>query len=271
MKYSVLMSVYYKEKPEYLEQAIESMMNQTIPTDDFVLVCDGPLGSELDNIIRQAQDTYGKILKVVRLKKNSGLGNSLNYGMKYCKHDLIARMDSDDISMPNRCEKEMQLFEKNFELDIVSGTVLEFQSDTKAITGTRKLPKEQNDIKQFSKKRNPFNHPAVMFRKKAVEEVGGYQERYPLFEDYYLWIRMFQNGSIGENLQEPILYMRTPTDMYLRRGGMPYAKNMLQFHRWLIQIKWSTILDYCLGVVPHAIVCMLPNMARVKVYNILHS
>lgn len=267
--YSVLMSVYYKEKAAFLQESMESIYKQTIPTNDFVLVCDGPLGEELNFVIEKMQVYFGDILHIVRLKKNCGLGNALNEGLKHCKNELVARMDSDDISFPDRCERQLTYFEKK-QVSIVSGTVLEFAEDISEITGKRKVPSSHEEICKFSKKRNPFNHPTVMFRKREVEKAGGYSEKYPLFEDYYLWVRMLQNGSIGQNIEEPLLYMRTPRDMYMRRGGKRYAKNMLRFHGWLCEIKWSSVVDYLSGAVPHAVVCVLPNGVRKRVYMFLH-
>ena len=192
-KYSVLMSVYHKEKPEYLKQAIESIQAQALLTDDFVLVCDGPLNDALDGVIFAKQQEMGTVLNVVRLAKNGGLGNALNEGIKYCKNELIARMDSDDIAYPDRCEKQLSV---------------------------------------FAKKRNPFNHPCVMYRKSVVEAVGSYQDFY-LLEDYYLWLRMLMAGYQGYNIQEPLLHMRAGSEMYKRRAGWKYAETQMRLFRFM--------------------------------------
>lgn len=270
-KYSVLMSVYAKENAENLRKSMESIFGQTIPTDDFVLICDGPLNDELENVIKEKEETYKELLNVVRLEKNVGLGNALNAGLDYCKHDLVARMDSDDISFPERCEEELAVFWKHPEVSIVSGTVLEFVESPQKITGKRELPEVHKDICRFSKKRNPFNHPAVMFRKSSVMMAGGYSGQYPFFEDYYLWIRMLQKGSQGYNLEQPVLYMRTSKALYLRRGGIQYSKILLEFHNWLCVSGWSKRIDYVCFAVPHALVCILPNAIRRWLYGILHK
>ena len=192
---SVLMSVYFKESPEYLKQAIESIQIQTVPTDDFVLVCDGPLNDALDAVIAAKQQEMGSALNVVRLARNGGLGNALNKGIKHCKNELVARMDSDDISVMDRCQKQVELFVKNPELDITSGALLEFVTSLDQITGGRTIPCNNDEIIRYSRKRCPFNHPCVMFKKSAVERAGGYQEKYHLFEDYYLWIRCISRIS----------------------------------------------------------------------------
>ncbi|MBE5996940.1 MAG: glycosyltransferase [Lachnospiraceae bacterium] len=267
--YSVLMSVYAKEDAVNLAQSMESIFLQTAPTDDFVLVCDGPLTSELNKVIDEYQEQYPDILHVLRLERNEGLGNALNKGLMLCKNDLVARMDSDDLSYPDRCEKELGLFEAFPELDIVSGTIEEFTDDPEVITGSRSLPASYPEILHFSRKRNPFNHPAVMFRKEAVEKAGGYNERFHLFEDYYLWIRMLQKGCHGANLKDPILKMRTSESQMLRRGGYRYTKDMLAFHRWILRSGWSRPLDFLTGAVPHAVVCLLPNRLRLRIYQML--
>jgi glycosyltransferase involved in cell wall biosynthesis len=269
--YSVLMSVYDKEKPEQFRQAMESMQRQTIPTDNFVLVCDGPLNPELDAVIAEKQREMDDALTVIRLEKNTGLGNALNEGIRYCKNELVARMDSDDISFADRCEKQLEVFAGQTDVDIVSGTILEFKKTTDEVTGKRMLPETQEEIRRFSHKRNPFNHPAVMVKKSKVNEAGGYRETYPLFEDYYLWVRMLQNGSRGYNIQEPVLFMRVSDDMYLRRGGSNYAKNMLAFHKWMKQTGWTTGAEYVTGAIPHALVCVMPNWLRLLVYRLMRA
>lgn len=268
--YSVLMSVYYKEKPDYLRESMLSMWNQTAKSDDFVLVCDGPLTKELDGVVEEMQKIFGHFLHVCRLKENSGLGNALNEGLKHCKNELVARMDSDDISRSYRCETQLGMFIKNDELCFCSGTVSEFVTSPSTPTGKRCLPKSNNEIRKFSRKRNPMNHPCVMFKKSAVITVGGYDETYHLFEDYYLWVRLLKKGFKAENTNDVLLDMRTPEDIYQRRGGKKYAKDLLRFHKWMKRIGWITGIDYITGALPHAIVCILPNGIRKTVYNVLH-
>lgn len=269
-QYSVLMSVYEKEQPEYLQQSIQSMLVQTVPTDDFIIVCDGPLTPELDHVLHSFSQIYPDTIHIIRREQNEGLGVALNIGLSYCKNDLVARMDSDDVSEPDRCEKQLKLFEETPNLKIASCMVKEFSESVDCTTGMRNVPVDHEEICRFSRKRNPFNHPAVMFYKQAVQQAGGYLNTYPLFEDYYLWIRMLQIGCLGKNLPEPLLNMRAPQNMYSRRGGLNYTKNMLCFHRWMVQSGWSTFIDFCTGAVPHAVVCVLPNGMRKMIYHILH-
>ncbi len=269
--YSVLMSVYVKEKAEYLKQAMDSIWNQTVPTDDFVLVCDGPLNQDLNAVIEEMETAHPEALHVVRLEKNGGLGVALNEGLKHCKYEIVARMDSDDIAFSDRCERQLDVFRKHPEVSLCSGTVIEFLDSIDDVVGKRELPVTHEEIVSFSRKRNPCNHPTVMFKRSAVEAAGGYIEKYHLFEDYYLWVRMLMNEVKARNIKEPILYMRTPADLYMRRGGKAYAKDMLAFHRWLKEKGWISTGTYLTGAVPHAIVCVLPNNLRGLIYKALHA
>lgn len=260
-KYSVLMSVYQKEKPEYLRQSIESIQAQTLPTDDFVLVCDGPLNAGLDSIISMKQQEMGDTLNVVRLEKNGGLGNALNEGIKHCKNELVARMDSDDIAYPDRCEKQIAVFNTYSEVSVCSGVVEEF-STLPEIVDTKRVPPETNaEIMEFAKKRNPFNHPCVMYKKSAVEAVGSYQDFY-LLEDYYLWLRMLMAGYKGYNIQKPLLHMRAGSDMYLRRAGWKYAKTQAKLFKFMKQQGFIGNVQYIKSCVIRSGSALAPNWLR---------
>lgn len=260
-EYSVLMSVYHKEKPEYLKQAIESIQAQTFPTDDFVLVCDGPLNPGLDAVIAAKQQEMGDTLNVVRLAMNGGLGNALNEGIKHCKNELVARMDSDDIAYPDRCEKQMTVFNTHLEVSVCSGIVEEFTTDP-GVVDTRRVPPENNaEIVGFAKKRNPFNHPCVMYKKFAVEAVGSYQDFY-LLEDYYLWLRMLMAGYQGYNIQEPLLHMRAGSDMYLRRAGWKYAKAQAKLFMYMKNNGFIGSGQYIKSCVIRSGSALAPNWLR---------
>ena len=259
--YSVLMSVYHKEKPEYLKQAIESIQAQTFPTDDFVLVCDGPLNEGLDAVIAAKQQEMGDTLNVVRLAKNCGLGNALNEGIKHCKNELVARMDSDDIAYSNRCEKQINVFNTHPEVSICSGVVEEFTTDPAAVDTRRVLPETNAEIVEFAKKRNPFNHPCVMYKKTAVEAVGSYQDFY-LLEDYYLWLRMLMAGYQGYNIQESLLHMRAGSDMYLRRAGWKYAKTQAKLFEYMKEQSFIGNGQYIKSCVTRSGSALAPNWLR---------
>lgn len=259
--YSVLMSVYHKEKPEYLKQAIASIQAQTLPTDDFVLVCDGPLNDALDAVIAKKQQEMGKTLNVVRLAKNGGLGNALNEGIKHCKNELVARMDSDDIAYQDRCEKQIAVFYKHSEVSICSGIVEEFTSTPDVVDAKRVPPEAHEEIVEFAKKRNPFNHPCVMYKKSVVEAVGSYQDFY-LLEDYYLWLRMLMAGYQGYNIQEPLLHMRAGSDMYLRSAGWKYAKTQVKLFKFMKEQGFIGEGQYIKSCVIRSGSALAPNWLR---------
>ncbi len=267
--YSVLMSVYKNDNTDFLKQSIDSILNQTVPTDDFVIVIDGPISDEISNLLNNYREISGGVIKLVPFKENRGLGKALCDGITYCTHDIVMRQDGDDISLPNRAEIQLKLM-ADTSSDIVSGTVSEFEDDTSVIKGARVLPSTHEEILKFSKKRNPFNHPAVLFKKNAVIEAGNYSEEYHLFEDYYLWIRMLMAGFKGSNTRETVVYMRVDGKTMLRRGGKKYASDMISFHKWLRNKKWSSTLDFLTGAVPHYIVCIMPSSFRGLIYKFLH-
>lgn len=264
--YSVLMSVFDREKPEFLIQSALSMYRQTIPTDDFVLVCDGPLNHGLERAVHHIQEQFGDALHVVRLEKNSGLGNALNIGMKFCKYEMIARMDSDDISYPDRCERQLAAFDRDPGLSVVSGTVQEFTSSPERIDAWRVLPDTQAGILDFAKRRNPFNHPCVMYRKSAVKDAGGYQDFY-LLEDYYLWIRMLLKGCQGYNIREPLLWMRAGSDMYRRRAGWKYARSQMQLFSYMERQGFISRSECMRSSLIRAASSMAPNRVRERMFQ----
>lgn len=267
-KYSVLMSVYRKENPQYLKQAIESIQMQTLQTDDFVLICDGPLNTELNSVIDDKKREMGDVLNVVRLKKNVGLGNALNEGIKYCKNEMIARMDSDDISYPDRCEKQVVIFNTHPEVSICSGIVEEFTNDPNIVDTQRILPETNDEIVKFAKKRNPFNHPCVMYKKSAVEDVGSYQDFY-LLEDYYLWLRMLMSGYQGYNIQEPLLHMRAGSDMFRRRAGWKYAKSQSELFKFMKDNGFIGNSQYIKSCIVRSGSSIAPNWIRKFMFRTL--
>lgn len=264
--YSVLMSVYYKERPEYLRQAMKSIFNQTVLTNDFVLICDGPLTEELDAVINEFKHIHEDILNVYRIENNVGLGNALNLGISECKNELVARMDSDDISRKQRCEKQLEIFEKDDSIDIVSGTIEEFVGDIKNVKSCRNLPEKNQDIIKFAKSRSPFNHACIMYKKNKVIEAGSYKDFYFL-EDYYLWIKMLNSGCHGYNIQEPLLWVRAGNDMYKRRSGIKYVKSQKNLLTYMKKIGFINKLEFIIGVLIRTCVSLSPNLLRKYLYN----
>lgn len=270
MKFSVLMSIYHKENPEYFNCSIQSIYDeQSIKPDEIVLVQDGPLNDELYQAIDEWKDRLKDVLKVIPLEKNVGLGDALDIGIQNCTHELIARMDTDDISLPQRFEKQLKVF-KNNDIDICSSWVSEFDKDENKIISYRKLPKNNDEIVKFAKYRNPINHPAVMYKKSAVEKAGGYKKMI-LFEDYYLWIRMIVKGASFYNIQEPLLHMRAGYEQLERRSGLAYAKNEIKLLKEFRQIGFLTSRDFLKNILLKIPIRLMPLFIVKRVYKLLRK
>lgn len=238
LRYSVLMSVYHKEKPEYLIEAIESMLKQTIPPEQFVIVEDGPLTDELNDVIDKYKNEEKELFTIIKLKENRGLGVALDEGINACRNELIARMDSDDISIPERCEKQLELFRNYEELDILSGTIAEFKYSIENVISLRKVPDNMELIKKQMRRRSAFNHPAVMYKKSSVLKYGGYGSS-ARKEDHDLFSRMIFGGCKAHNLSEVILYYRLNIDNIRRRKSWKNVKSY-------IEIMWINLKrGYC--------------------------
>ena len=260
-KYSVLMAVYHKDNPEDFERACLSMLQQTISPNEFVLVCDGPLGEDLDKKIAKLAERYSNIMHIVRIPKNMGLGNALKCGVLHCKNELIARMDADDISSPNRCEKQLHVFSKNSKLAII-GTQVDEVTDRGTVL-KHIVPEEHSCISQYAKNRNPFCHPSVMFVRNAVLESGNYRD-VKLFEDYDLWIRMLRLGHKGYNIQESLVKMNVDRDFYKRRGGIRYVKAIFAFNKIK---RHHGVPCSMFNTISRIIVALIPSILREKLYQ----
>lgn len=233
-KYSVLMAVYYKEKPEYLRLAIDSMLAQTMEPDEFLLVCDGPLSPELDAVIADYSARFPELFCILRLAENQGLGAALNAGLRQCRNELIARMDSDDLAVPERMEWQLEEMKKHPEVSVLGGQIGEFWEDPERIVSYRTVPVEEPKIREFLKYRSPMNHTTVLLRRSHILQIGNYQ---PLsgFEDYTLWIRLIAGGYHLRNMEAMCCRVRADRGMYARRGGVRYFCNALKMEQLLLK------------------------------------
>lgn len=262
MKFSVLLSVYSKENPLFLKEALNSVFIQTVVPDEVILVKDGKLTTDLDRVIEDFETKYSTF-KVVALDENIGLGGALNEGLKHCSYEWVARMDTDDICFPDRFEKQLNYIKLHPEVSFVSGSIAEFMDTPDNIYSYRKLPEKHEDIYKYAKKRCPINHPAVMYKKEAVLNLGGYYE-FP--EDYHLWIRALSNGYKFYNIQEPLLYFRINLDMIRRRGGLDYAKIEMK-HQWeFYKIGFISYPQYIYNCIIRFTVRLIPIRLRSVVY-----
>ena len=272
MKYSVLMPIYRKEHPAYFYRAALSMLEQSVPPNEFVLVCDGPLTEKLDQVIKKLEEAWPERMKIVRLPENRGVGPALAAGVEICRNDLIARMDSDDIACPERCKKQLAQFRSSPALALASGAIAEFTSDgpktqeIPSITGTRALPCSYEEILAFARRRNPMNHMAVMMRRKAVLAVGNYYAVKGA-EDYDLWVRMLQAGYVAENLPDVLVYARTGNGMMQRRGGLAYAKENVRLQTRFYKSGFLTFSQYVSNCVVRVAASILPAGIRRFLYR----
>lgn len=225
-KYSVLMTVYTKDKPEYFSLALDSMLNQTYMPDEIVIVKDGPVTNSLQRVIDE-RAKQGVPIVQVQLPQNKGLGLALNEGLRVVKNELIARMDSDDYSLAERCELQVREFEKNPKLDIIGCPVLEFTDTIDNIVGERKVPLTNEEIYKFAKTRDPFNHPTVMYRKSMIEKVGCYSD-YRKNQDTELWIKLLSEGAVCKNLAEPVFRFRFDEGTYRKRKSWVNTKILIE-------------------------------------------
>ena len=260
------MSVYYKESPTFLWQSIHCMLSQTVPPSDFVIVADGPLTPELDQVLHNFAHERPGLFQIVRLKENQGLGPALREGINHCKYELVARMDSDDYCKPDRVEKQLRVLAQHPEYDLVGTNVNEFIGSLGNVVSLVKLPETPTEIAKFAKKRCPFRHPSLLYKKSAVERVGNYRS-FHLYEDYDLYIRLLQNDVKCYNLQEPLTYMRVSPDFYKRRGGISYLVDTLHFKNYQKKTGYYSLKDYLKTTSPHVAVCLMPNFLRKQVYT----
>ncbi len=258
--YSVLLPVYHKDDPHDLWESIMSMVEQTIAPDDFVIVCDGPLTDELDRVLNDASQR-SEAIRVLRLPTNRGLGVALSEGLDFCLHDLIARMDADDVAVPQRVQLQLDCFLDDPQLDLVSGAVEEFQSRPQDLAQIRSLPENHDDLVKFARMRNPFNHPCVMYKKSSVLKAGGYQDFFRL-EDYYLWVRMLQGGARGMNSPEVLLHMRIGNGMYRRRSGVQYARSQLELLGYMRRTAFISTSEFLRGAAIRIPMSLVPDGAR---------
>lgn len=267
-KFSVITSVYKNDKPEYVRLALDSMLvNQTIKPAEIVLVQDGPVPAELSSLLNEYECKYAGVMNIIRLEKNGGLGNALQLGTKTAKYDLVARMDSDDICLPNRFEKQLAYMEQHQDCDIVGGQMTEFIGEPTNIVGKRNVPLSDNDIKEYMKSRCALNHVTVMFRKSAVLKAGNYQDWF-WNEDYYLWVRMWLKGCAFGNVSDTLVNVRSGADQYARRGGMKYFKSEKGIQRYMLDNHLINGGGYLINVTKRLIVqVLLPNSIRGWVFR----
>lgn len=245
--FSVLISVYYKDSASFFKESLQSVFIQTIIPNEVILVKDGPLNNGLNQLIEQYVEMYPGVIKVVSLEKNMGLGYALSIGLKHCSYELVARMDSDDICHFDRFRRQLEYLEKKPNVSVVGTTIEEFKFQPGDLKTYRKLPEGGRQLLAFSKFRNPLNHPSVIFKKTEVLAAGSYEDM-PLFEDFYLWVKMLKKGFIIENIEEPLLYFRVGNNMIGRRHGISYLMKEFKFLSAVKKIKFINNKEYIVSL-----------------------
>ena len=269
-KFSVLMSLYIKEKAEYLDDALASVLKQTVKPDEIVIVYDGPITTELRNVVENYISKNPGLIKVIENPENKGLGLALADGVPQCKYELIARMDTDDICREDRFEKQLQEFAKDPTIDICGSHILEFEGNKDNIVAQRRVPLVDKGIREYQKRRDGFNHVSVMFKKKSVLAAGNYQSCL-LMEDTLLWANMFMNGAKGMNIDDFLVYVRIGKDMYERRGGLDYYKKYKAGRKKVYETGYISWVDYKITLLIQFIVAVIPNRVRGFVFKkLLH-
>lgn len=265
-KFSVSMCVYMGDNPNHFDIALKSIFTQTLLPDEIVLVVDGPVSEETNNIIEKYK-SENDILNVIRLEKNVGHGNARREGLKNCSHNIVALMDADDVCVPYRFERQICEFENNTELDIVGGQIREFIDDVKNVVGVRNVPCDDGEIKEYMKKRCPMNQMTVMFKKSSVDSAGGYIDWF-CEEDYYLWLRMAMNNMKFKNLPQTLVNVRVGEEMYMRRGGLKYFKSEARLQGFMLKNKIIGFPRYVINVSQRLVLqVLMPNRIRGWVFR----
>lgn len=255
--YSVLMQVYNKVPPEQFEQAARSMLEQSHPPVDFMLICDGELTDEQEKVISKLRNDYPEKMNVHHFSKHISVGAGSNHGMRHCKCELIARMDADDIAMPDRCAAQAAEFAEYPELDIVGGYIAEFKEGQEQNALLREVPLEHEEIVKYARRRTPFNNVTVMMKKAAAQAAGGYRDL-TRAEDYDLYCRMLMNGANGKNLPQVMVRCRVSEDGYERRKSWEHAKSLISVRRDLYKMGFTGLSDFLIMSAIHIAVFLMP-------------
>lgn len=264
-EYSFLMSVYCKDKPEYLRLSLDSMLEQTYEPGQIVLVEDGYIDKELHDVIDEYLNKYPQKITIVVLETNKGLGIALNEGLKKCKYELVARMDADDICVKERCMLQVNEFVKDPVLDIVGGYTDEFEDNPENIISSRIVPLNQDEIVKFAKRRSPFNHPTVMYKKSSVMKVGGYGD-YRRAQDYDLFTRMLNEGHCeAKNIDKALLLYRSDRDNIARRKSFKTCTNYIKMVYGFYKKNYVGITDLMFVVCSQLVLCLIPAAFAKKI------
>jgi glycosyltransferase involved in cell wall biosynthesis len=260
------MSIYHQETVANFNRAMESIWyEQLLKPNEIILVQDGPLYDELYEVIVKWKNEIGTNMKVINIEKNSGLANALNIGIQHASHELIARMDTDDISLPERFKEQIAFMKEHPKVDVLGSWISEFENNESIIQSYRKVPSIYDDILVFAKRKCPMNHPSVMYKKNVVLNVGGYDPAAQ--EDYYLWVKLLINGVRFANIEKALVHMRTGYGQLLRRRGLKYAISEYQLQRTFYSMKFITIFEFLHNVSIRFVSRLMPKFILKYIYQ----
>ena len=267
INFSILLSLYHKEKVEYLEKCFESIWDQqTLKPTEIVLVLDGPIGEGLTKSVERWQQKLGNILKIVTLAENVGLGKALNEGLKHCTNEWVFRMDTDDICTPDRFSKQVAFIKENPDVVLFGGQILEFNQDVSDAHVLKAVPENHNEIKAFAQNRCPFNHMTVAYRHDVITLLGAYQHHL-FMEDYNLWLRVIGAGYKVANLPDVILFARVGNGMHARRKGLEYIKSEKKLLDLKKELKLQHPIHANMLFLIRSMFRLLPSTMLGKIYN----
>ncbi|MEQ5776026.1 glycosyltransferase [Thalassospira sp. NFXS8] len=268
---TVLMSVYKNDNPRDLKLALQSVIDQSAKANEIVLVVDGPVSEELMEEIKSVQKESEIYIRVECLPKNVGLASALNFGLSLCQTKYVARMDSDDYSLPNRFEKQLSILESDSDVDICCSWQGEFESDYESFFRVKKSPEFDVDIKKALQYRNVISHPTIMFRKEIVHSVGGYSKYFGLLEDWDLYLRLSAQGFIFYCIQSPLVNVRVSTDQYSRRGGFKYLFHEMNFKIHHLKMNRLNSKSFFISLLPTIFFRLSPVFVKRHLYEFIRK
>lgn len=268
MGVSVVMATYRNDNPEHLSTSLKSITNQTFLPEEVVIVRDGPIPESLEDVLLDFKSEFDNDVEIVEIEENQGLGNALRRGVEESSNELVARMDADDISAPNRFERQIEFLSSNDDIDIVGSYIGEFIENPKDIHAVREVPITHKEISQSARWRSPMNHASVIFRRSTVLSVGNYRE-VDRMEDWDLWSRLLLNGAKMANIPEVLLYVRAGPSMYRRRGGWEYTREEIRTQFEFLQRGFTTPLEFFRNIATRVPIRLIPSKFRQIIYKTL--
>ena len=270
--FTVCTSIYKNDKISYIKVALDSILvNQTIRPSEIVVVIDGPIPEATESLLKEYQEKFPTVFTFIKFDQNQGLGVALQKGVEASKNEIIARMDCDDISVPERFQKQLSFLAEHPDIDIVGGQITNFIGEPEHQVNIRFVPTSNAEVRKSMKSFCAMNHVSVMFRKEAVLKVGNYQDWFGN-EDYYLWVRMMENDCIFANLNDILVNVRSGKEQYERRGGWEYFVSGEKLQRYMLEHRFISFPRYLFNVLIRLLVQVLsPNYIRGWLYKTIIS